>query len=111
MRTPCDWRAPEAALNHHPQFVTTVEGLNVHFLQVRSPEPDALPLMLLHGPPAGWGGGLPRRDRAAVRSASTAATRPRRSTRSFRRCRGSGSPLRRPGPGGAWPGWPRCRRG
>ncbi|MGW1997667.1 epoxide hydrolase family protein [Embleya sp. NPDC001921] len=52
-RTSYDWRAQEAALNEHPQFVTTVEGQNIHFLHVRSPEPDALPLMLLHGWPGG----------------------------------------------------------
>ncbi|MYW04756.1 epoxide hydrolase family protein [Streptomyces sp. SID3343] len=52
-RTSYDWRAQEAALNEHPQFVTTVEDQNLHFLHVRSPEPDALPLMLLHGWPGG----------------------------------------------------------
>ncbi|MCS0635879.1 epoxide hydrolase [Streptomyces sp. LP05-1] len=46
-----DWRAQEAALNAHPQFLTTVDGQNLHFLQVRSPEPAATPLLLLHGWP------------------------------------------------------------
>ncbi|TDC73698.1 epoxide hydrolase family protein [Streptomyces hainanensis] len=50
-RTGYDWRAREAALNAHPQFVTTVDGQRLHFLHVRSPEPDATPLMLLHGWP------------------------------------------------------------
>ncbi|PZG17659.1 epoxide hydrolase family protein [Nonomuraea aridisoli] len=50
-RTGYDWRAHEAALNEHPQFTTTIDGQNVHFLHVRSPEPDALPLLLLHGWP------------------------------------------------------------
>ncbi|MDT0317358.1 epoxide hydrolase family protein [Streptomyces millisiae] len=50
-RTAHDWRAQEAALNAHPQFRTTIEGQRLHFLHVRSPEPDALPLMLLHGWP------------------------------------------------------------
>ncbi|TDC05333.1 epoxide hydrolase, partial [Streptomyces sp. 8K308] len=50
-RTAYDWRAREAALNAHPQFVTTIEGQRLHFLHVRSPEPDALPLVLLHGWP------------------------------------------------------------
>ncbi|TDD56967.1 epoxide hydrolase [Nonomuraea terrae] len=50
-RTGYDWRAHEAALNGHPQFTTAVDGQNVHFLHVRSPEPDALPLLLLHGWP------------------------------------------------------------
>ena len=50
-RTVYDWRAWEARLNEHPQFTTTIEGQNVHFLHVRSPEPDALPLVLTHGWP------------------------------------------------------------
>ncbi len=37
-----DWRATEARINAHPQFTTEIEGQNVHFLHVRSPEPDAL---------------------------------------------------------------------
>ena len=39
------------ALNAYPQFVTTVDGAQVHFLHVRSAQPDATPLMLLHGWP------------------------------------------------------------
>src|SRR5215471_11797770 len=46
-----DWRAHEAALNAHPQFITTIDGAEVHFLHVRSAEPGATPLMLLHGWP------------------------------------------------------------
>ncbi|MFI7447407.1 epoxide hydrolase family protein [Nonomuraea sp. NPDC049714] len=46
-----DWRAHEAALNAFPQFTTEIDGQNVHFLHVRSPEPDALPLLLTHGWP------------------------------------------------------------
>ncbi|MEV6910864.1 epoxide hydrolase family protein [Amycolatopsis sp. NPDC051071] len=52
-RTGFDWRAQEAALNAHPQFLTTIDGQNLHFLHVRSPEPDATPLVLLHGWPGG----------------------------------------------------------
>ncbi|MEU3623247.1 epoxide hydrolase [Amycolatopsis coloradensis] len=48
-----DWRAQEAALNAHPQFVTAIDGQRLHFLHVRSPEPDATPLVLLHGWPGG----------------------------------------------------------
>ena len=48
-----DWRAQEAALNAHPQFRTTIDGQTVHFLHVRSPHPDAVPLILLHGWPGG----------------------------------------------------------
>ncbi|MEU6076941.1 epoxide hydrolase family protein [Micromonospora sp. NPDC047074] len=50
-RTGYDWRAHEAELNRIPQFVTEIDGQRVHFLHVRSPEPDATPLMLLHGWP------------------------------------------------------------
>lgn len=46
-----DWRAWEARLNAYPQFTTTVDGTTVHLLHVRSPEPDALPLVLSHGWP------------------------------------------------------------
>jgi epoxide hydrolase len=46
-----DWRKQEARLNEFPQFTTTIDGANIHFLHVRSPEPDALPLILTHGWP------------------------------------------------------------
>jgi epoxide hydrolase len=46
-----DWRRQEARLNELPQFATTIEGQNVHFLHVRSPEPDAMPLIICHGYP------------------------------------------------------------
>jgi pimeloyl-ACP methyl ester carboxylesterase len=46
-----DWRGQEARLNELPQFVTTIDGQNVHFLHVRSPEPEALPLIICHGYP------------------------------------------------------------
>jgi pimeloyl-ACP methyl ester carboxylesterase len=46
-----DWRATEARINALPQFRATVDGLGVHLLHVRSPEPDALPLVLTHGWP------------------------------------------------------------
>ena len=46
-----DWRKQEDRLNQYPQFTTTIDGANVHFLHVRSPEPDALPLLLTHGWP------------------------------------------------------------
>jgi len=50
-RTSYDWRKHEARLNEFPQFTTTIDGANVHFLHVRSPEPDALPLLITHGWP------------------------------------------------------------
>jgi epoxide hydrolase len=47
-----DWRANEDRLNQLPQFTTTVDGQTVHFLHVRSAEPDALPLLVVHGYPS-----------------------------------------------------------
>ena len=47
-----DWRAHEARLNELPQFVTEIDGQPIHFMHVRSPEPDALPLILTHGWPS-----------------------------------------------------------
>ena len=47
-----DWRAHEAALNRFPQFVTDIDGQRIHFLHVRSDDPDATPLMLTHGYPS-----------------------------------------------------------
>ncbi|HEY8481123.1 MAG TPA: epoxide hydrolase [Spirillospora sp.] len=51
-RTGYDWRAHEAALNALPQFVTEIDGANIHLVHVRSPEPDALPLIITHGWPS-----------------------------------------------------------
>ncbi|MFF3225909.1 epoxide hydrolase family protein [Nocardia suismassiliense] len=46
-----DWRATEARLNSWPNVRTEIDGLGIHFLHVRSPEPGALPLLLTHGWP------------------------------------------------------------
>jgi epoxide hydrolase len=46
-----DWRACEARLNALPQFRTEIDGLAIHFLHVRSANPDALPLIITHGWP------------------------------------------------------------
>jgi hypothetical protein len=50
-RSGFDWRAYETRLNTFPQFVTTIDGAKVHFIHVRSPEPNALPLICTHGWP------------------------------------------------------------
>jgi microsomal epoxide hydrolase len=50
-RTRYDWRVAEAELNRYPQYLTEIDGANVHFLHVRSPEPDAIPLVITHGWP------------------------------------------------------------
>jgi pimeloyl-ACP methyl ester carboxylesterase len=46
-----DWRVAEARLNEWEQFTTTIDGARVHFAHVRSPEPDATPLLITHGWP------------------------------------------------------------
>lgn len=46
-----DWRRCEARLNRLSQFMTEIDGLDIHFLHVRSPQPDALPLIITHGWP------------------------------------------------------------
>jgi pimeloyl-ACP methyl ester carboxylesterase len=46
-----DWRAAEARLNRFPQFLTQIDGLDIHFLHVRSPHEGALPLVITHGWP------------------------------------------------------------
>ncbi|MGX1807214.1 epoxide hydrolase family protein [Nocardia sp. NPDC055321] len=53
-RNDFDWRAQEKALNDLPQFTTEIDGQNVHFVHVRSPEPDATPLILTHGWPGSF---------------------------------------------------------
>jgi len=49
--TDYDWRKCEAKLNALPQFITEVDGLDIHFIHVRSPHADALPLIVTHGWP------------------------------------------------------------
>ena len=46
-----DWRKAEAKLNAFPQFVTTIDGVDIHFIHVRSRHPNALPLIVTHGWP------------------------------------------------------------
>ena len=49
-----DWAARQRYLNSFPQYLTEIDGLDVHFVHVRSPEPDALPLVLTHGWPGSF---------------------------------------------------------
>jgi pimeloyl-ACP methyl ester carboxylesterase len=46
-----DWRKAEARLNALPQFMTTIDGVDIHFIHVRSPHATALPLVISHGWP------------------------------------------------------------
>jgi hypothetical protein len=49
--TDYDWRKLEAKLNALPQFITEIDGLDIHFFHVRSPHANALPLIMTHGWP------------------------------------------------------------
>jgi pimeloyl-ACP methyl ester carboxylesterase len=49
--TDYDWRKAEAKLNALPQFMTEIDGIDIHFIHVRSPHEDALPLIMTHGWP------------------------------------------------------------
>jgi pimeloyl-ACP methyl ester carboxylesterase len=49
--TEYDWRKVEARLNALPQFVTEIDGLDIHFIHMRSPHENALPLIVTHGWP------------------------------------------------------------
>ena len=49
--TDYDWRKAEAKLNACPQFMTTIDGLDIHFIHVRSRHPNALPVIITHGWP------------------------------------------------------------
>jgi pimeloyl-ACP methyl ester carboxylesterase len=53
-RTQYDWRKHEAELNELPQYTTEIDGQNIHFVHVRSADPDALPLILTHGWPGSF---------------------------------------------------------
>jgi pimeloyl-ACP methyl ester carboxylesterase len=49
--TTYDWRKGEAKLNTFPQFITNIDGLDIHFIHVKSRHPNALPLIITHGWP------------------------------------------------------------
>jgi pimeloyl-ACP methyl ester carboxylesterase len=50
-QTEYDWRKVETRLNALPQFMTTIDGVDVHFIHVRSKHPNALPIIVTHGWP------------------------------------------------------------
>ena len=50
-QTDYDWRKAEARLNALPQFTTTIDGVDIHFIHVRSRHPGALPMIVTHGWP------------------------------------------------------------
>ena len=92
--TEYDWRKFEAELNALPQFKTEIDGLDIHFIHVRSPHENALPLIITHG----WPGSII--EMLEVIGPLTDPTRtagaPRmRSTSWSRHCRASASPTSR----------------
>ena len=90
-----DWRAREARLNAFAQFRTTLDGVGIHFIHVRSPEQRALPLVMTHGWPGTVWEMLPAVKALATRR-RTAAVQPTRSTSSCRRFPASAFPVSRP---------------
>ena len=46
-----DWRRAEAQLFSYPNFVTNIDGLDIHFIHVKSKHPNALPIIITHGWP------------------------------------------------------------
>src|SRR6201990_3326701 len=56
--TEYDWRKVEARLNAVPQFITEIDGLDIHFIHVRSKHENALPLIVTHGWPGSVGDAL-----------------------------------------------------
>jgi len=53
-QTDYDWRKLEARINALPQFVTTIDGVDIHFIHVRSKQPNALPVIVTHGWPGSF---------------------------------------------------------
>jgi pimeloyl-ACP methyl ester carboxylesterase len=49
-----DWRARESRLNRFDQFITEIDGLDIHFIHQRSPHPEARPLVITHGWPGSF---------------------------------------------------------
>src|ERR687894_3230408 len=49
--TDYDWRQGEAKLNAFPQFMTTIDGVDIHFFHVKSRHPNAMPMIIAHGWP------------------------------------------------------------
>lgn len=49
-----DWKEQQAALNQYPHFIAEIEGQNIHYLHIKSPRANAVPLMLIHGWPGSF---------------------------------------------------------
>ena len=100
-----DWRAVEARVNAHPNFLTEIDGQTIHFIHVRSEVPDARPLLLAHTYPGSVIEFLEMIEPLTDPVAHGDGPRTR-STSSSRRCRASASPPRWSAAAGRWRGWP-----
>ena len=92
--TDYDWRKLEAKLNALPQFITEIDGVDIHFIHVRSKHEDALPLIITHG----WPGSVLELPRSSARSPTrrrTAGAPRTPSTWCCRRCLAMASSGRR----------------
>jgi Epoxide hydrolase N terminus len=81
-----DWRKAEAKLNALPQFVTNIDGLDIHFIHVRSRHPNAMPLIMTHGWPGSVRSPIPR-PMADVRRTPSISLSPRCPVMAFRASR------------------------
>ena len=99
-QTDYDWRKVEARLNALPQFITEIDGLDIHFIHVRSKHENALPMIVTHGWPGSIVEQLKIIEPLTPIPPLRAAARPTPSTWSFRRCPATGSPASRPPPAG-----------
>ena len=88
-----DWRAREAALNRFDQYITEIDGVDIHFIHQRSPADDAFPLLITHG----WPGSIVEFHK--VIEPLTDPPRRASTCQCARRCRDSASPASRHAPG------------
>jgi len=100
--TDYDWRKCEARLQSLPNFLTEIDGLDIHFIHVRSKHENAFPLIVTHG----WPGSITEQLKIIdplTNPPHTAEMRPTRSISWFRRCPVTVFPASRPRPAGTPP--------
>ena len=101
-----DWRRAEAQLFSYPNFITSIDGLDIHFIHVKSKHPNALPVIITHG----WPGSII--EQLKIIGPLTDPTRmaeppPTRSTSSSRRSPATAFPGKPTAPGWACRASPR----
>jgi len=102
--TDYDWRKVEARLSALPQFITAIDGLDIHFIHVRSKHEGALPIVINHG----WPGSIIEQLKIIeplVNPTAHGGAHRTRSTWWFHRCRATGSQASRRAPAGAPNAW------